>query len=130
VGGAAHPTHSPDLCLCHFHLFGSLKEHLGGQWFNTIKSQKAVQSAKGVLHGWNSQVTRKVDQMYTRARAIYKKVNMVSYVDIWKNKNPDQISTLSPLYADEEFKGKQTYLFFAQFHVLFSISFIHVLIKL
>jgi hypothetical protein len=68
--------------------------------------------------------------MYTRARAIYKKVNMDSDVDIWKNKNPDQISTLSPLYADEEFKGKQTYLFFPQFHVLFSISFIHVLIKL
>jgi hypothetical protein len=42
--GTAHPTHSPDLCLCHFHLFGSLKEHLGGQWFNTIRSQKAVQS--------------------------------------------------------------------------------------
>jgi hypothetical protein len=52
---------------------------------------------------------------------------MVSVVDVWKNKSPGQIWTLSPLHRQKHLKE---HMFLPEFHALFDLFFIHVLIKL
>lgn len=45
-----HPPYSPDLELSDFHLFGSLKKHLGGKRFNTYTNiqQAAMTCVQGL----------------------------------------------------------------------------------
>jgi hypothetical protein len=40
----SHPPYSPDLAPSEYHLFGSLKDHLRGHYYETDAVQKAVQS--------------------------------------------------------------------------------------
>ena len=59
-----HPPYSPDLAQSDFHLFGNLKEFLGGKKFQSTDEVINVNNAaKGVLLFWNYETSRSLEQM-------------------------------------------------------------------